>query len=139
MIQRVQTIYLLAGAIALGLLFIPLSIGISNPTSDGGMFADGILSTYDHVGLAALSALPALDFLTAIFLFSNRKLQMMVTGIGTLLASVMGGVFAFLVMSHSAQVSIGAAMPLVALICGYLAFRNIKKDEEIVRSSDRLR
>lgn len=138
MIQRIQTIYLLVATIVLGLLFIPLSIGSSAPATSG-MFADGILNTYDNSGLAAFSALPAFDFFIAIFLFANRKLQMMITAIGTLLSSVMGGVYAYLVMSNSAQIAVGAAMPLLALIFGYLAFRNIKKDEDIVRSSDRLR
>jgi Domain of unknown function (DUF4293) len=138
MIQRIQTIYLLVATIVLGLLFIPLSIGTSAPATNG-VFADGILNTYDNMGLTALNALPALDFLIAVFLFANRKLQMIVTSIGTLFSSMVGGVYAYLVMTNAAQIAIGAAMPLIALLCGYLAFRNIKKDEEIVRSADRLR
>jgi Domain of unknown function (DUF4293) len=138
MIQRIQTIYLVIAAVVLGLLFIPLSIGTSNP-APSGMFSDGILNTYDNMGLAALSAVPALDFLIAIFLFANRKLQMIVTSIGTLLSSVIGGIYAYLVMSNTAQIAVGAAMPLIALLCGFLAFKSIKKDEEIVRSADRLR
>ena len=138
MIQRIQSVYLLIASIALGLLFIPLSIGTSTPTPEG-MFSDGILNTYDNIVLIALNALPAIDFLTAIFLFANRKVQMIVTSMGTLLSSAVGGIYAYLVMNNAAQVALGAVMPLIALVCGYLAFRSIKKDEETVRSADRLR
>lgn len=138
MIQRIQTIYLLIATIVLGLMFLPLSIGTSAPTSEG-VFADGIFNSYDHVGFLALNAIPMLDYLMAIFLFTNRKIQMILTSIGSLFSSAFAGVCAYIVASSSAQIALGAAMPLLALLCGYLAFRNIKKDDKIVKSADRLR
>ena len=138
MIQRIQTIYLLIATIVLGLMFIPLSIGTTTPTSEG-IFADGIFNLYDNKGIMALNIIPMADYLIAIFLFANRKLQMILTSIGSLLSSAFAGVCAYIVTMDSAQIALGAAMPLLALLCGYLAFRNIKKDEKIVRSADRLR
>ena len=138
MIQRIQTIYLLIATIVLGLMFIPLSIGTATPTSEG-IFSDGIFNLYDNKGIMALNIIPMADYLIAIFLFANRKLQMILTSIGSLLSSAFAGVCAYIVTMDSAQIALGAAMPLLALLCGYLAFRNIKKDEKIVRSADRLR
>ncbi len=138
MIQRIQTIYLLLAAIVLGLLYLPLSIGTASPTPEG-IYADGIFNVYDNQMFLGLNLLPLLDYFTAIFLFGNRKVQLLITSIGSLFSSVLAGFYAYMVLHNSAQIAVGIAMPLLALLFGYLAFRNIKKDEEIVRSSDRLR
>ena len=138
MIQRIQTIYLLLAALVLGLLYIPLSIGTSAPSSEG-IYADGVFNLYDNQVFLGLNLVPLLDYFTAIFLFGNRKIQLLVTSIGSLFSSVLAGLYTYMVLNHSAQIAAGIAMPLLALLFGYLAFRNIKKDEEIVRSADRLR
>ena len=107
MIQRIQTIYLLIATIVLGLMFIPLSIGTTNPTSEG-IFSDGIFNLYDNKGLMALNIIPMADYLIAIFLFTNRKLQMILASIGSLLSSAFAGVCAYIVTMDSAQIALGA-------------------------------
>lgn len=138
MIQRIQTLYLLLAAIALGVMYLPLSIATAAPTVEG-LFADGVFNIFDNTLFVALNAVPLLDYFAAIFLFSKRKIQMLITSVGTLFSAILSGFYGYTILTNTAQVGIGIAMPLLAILFGFLAFRNIKKDEEIVRSSDRLR
>ena len=163
MLQRIQTLYLLAVALTAALfLFLPISIyKVKQP--DG----NELLIKYDSWGLHQLPAktgaphivettLPVTVTafliiacaLLSVFLFKRRRLQLMLGNLNMLLLSGLVGLVFFYadnkvkIITGEAPFSItylGAYLPALSLILTFLANKAIKKDEELVRSADRIR
>ncbi|WP_100615985.1 DUF4293 domain-containing protein [Confluentibacter citreus] len=136
MLQRIQTIYLLiAFIISGGLIFIfpiwKLNDGVE-------VFAtSSILISCLFFGSAILS-------LIAIFMFKNRKLQFVLGRLAIILNFFLLGFFVYqsLTVSGEAEASekgIGMFLPIVSIVFLALANKAIKKDEDLVKSVDRLR
>lgn len=149
MIQRIQTVFLFLASCLSGAQFLlPYErTDAGNPAATLPAFSDGVFNPLDNPGLAGLSALAALVSIAAVFLYKNRPLQARITG-GALLSSVL--LLALLAFSMyqiagaipaggSVQYQAGLALPVLALICQWLAGRAIRKDEALVKSMDRLR
>ena len=75
-----------------------------------------------------------------IFMFKDRKMQMRLCLLG-LLVSVLILVLYFLDMKKiiSATPALWAVLPVAVIAGYYMAFRNIRKDEKLVKSLDKLR
>lgn len=93
----------------------------------------------------AILAITATFTLLNIFIYSKRTLQMrtllwcMIVLVGYY---IVGGIFSWRLcqeMDFSCRPTFFAALPLVSIILDYLAFRAIRKDDNLVRSLDRLR
>lgn len=149
MIQRIQSIYLLAAAAALALQFaLPYATAPADSlAATAAIFADGKFSPTDNTGLLVLSVLGIGLALVAIFWFKNRSSQIKIAGLCTtsaILTAVLA-VFACLNLGKNlpegSVVSYGAggALPMLAAIFSWLAQRAIGADEAKVRSMDRLR
>ncbi|GAA4271263.1 DUF4293 domain-containing protein [Aquimarina gracilis] len=136
MLQRIQTIYLLLAAGVSAALPVFLPYGID---SDGvELFAK---EDFFLLGLFAGSAV--LSFI-AIFLFKNRQLQFVLGRINILLNFILLGVFVYwsLTVSGETKVSekgIGMIIPIISIVLLVMANKAIKKDENLVKSVDRLR
>ncbi|MBQ0733600.1 DUF4293 domain-containing protein [Aquimarina celericrescens] len=136
MLQRIQTIYLLlAAAVSAGLcLFLPYGID----KNDLELFAkEDFFLLGMFMGSAILS-------LIAIFLFKNRQLQFVLGRINILLNFILLGVFVYwsLTVSGETKVSekgIGMIIPIISIVLLVLANKAIRKDENLVKSVDRLR
>jgi glucan phosphoethanolaminetransferase (alkaline phosphatase superfamily) len=95
--------------------------------------------------LTILVILVAVLSLITIFLFKNRKLQLLLSGILTGLICVLLLVsfyYSYSVMSKydaSLVPGVKMALPFLQLIFSVLAYRGIKKDDRLVKSYDRLR
>lgn len=150
MIQRIQTVYLFLAALGLGSqFFLPYAAAPAGSVTDAAAtFSDGVFDLKDRTGLLVSTAIAAILAAAAIFLFKNRSLQSRVTSIGSfataLLAILLAAQFFFLMKETGAQMNgvryqAGLAMPAVAAVLLWLANRNIRKDESLVRSMDRLR
>lgn len=162
MLQRIQSIYLLL-AVACSVFCMCMPIGyfnyddggevaraaslynlcVSVPSAEGdGQFAHTFTP---WVALFVVLALVATMHTLAIFLFKRRALQMRLTNLANLVIIgyyIAGVVFVLMANNGSGtsfRPTIWCALPLVALIFGYMAFRAILKDEMLVRSLDRLR
>lgn len=141
MIQRIQTVYLIAGALALAALLLVDSIW-SGPAADMyGWFTPAVLIS---AGLAALSGI------VAVFLYKDRPRQKQVVVVAQVLVLVhaillYGGLYAAGTLSVRTPdgVSIervaGLILPILAYLLFALARRGVQKDIELVRSMDRLR
>ncbi|MDR0412794.1 MAG: DUF4293 domain-containing protein [Dysgonamonadaceae bacterium] len=121
MIQRIQTIWLLAGAIIASLLlFVP---ALEQKNVD-------LLLKAGSGGVVVLSII-------AVFLYKNRPLQVKLCyGILVLL------ILSCLVLFLSGTTVAGKwpiVLPFISGIFNILAIRAIKKDEKLIRSLDRLR
>ncbi len=149
MIQRIQTLWLLAAVAAVtasfALPFMQAPDGDSARTVSA--LADGALTPTDNPGLLGLSVLGTITALAAIFLFKNRPLQgrlaMAGAGIGVLLLGLailaINMARAEMPQQANAGIGVGVVLPaLYGLFC-WLAARAIRRDEALVRSMDRLR
>jgi glucan phosphoethanolaminetransferase (alkaline phosphatase superfamily) len=146
MIQRIQTIFLaLAAATGFGVLALPFAkTGQAVQTSS--LFADAAYSATDHIGLMVLFAVAGALAVASLLMFTNRPLQAKLCRFG-IIANVMGLILAIVlfwqdgIMQQGNEVNddAGAYLPFVFLIFGILALRYIQKDDNLVKSMDRLR
>lgn len=136
MIQRIQTVYLLlAAAVSGGLIFV---FNLWTTVEEVKFFAiDNNIYFGMFIGSAVLS------FIT-IFMYSNRKSQFVMGRLNILLNLILLGFFVYqsLNLSGEALVSekgIGMLLPILSIVLLVLANKAIKKDEDLVKSVDRLR
>jgi hypothetical protein len=155
MIQRIQTIYL---AVAAVLLVIPtvFNLNWASLESEAGAFVLSSVSinrtgaTTEVVEsafpIAAAIALALLATVYAIMQYKNRKFQMKLAQAASALnMAIVVVVFLYadkmsgLADGSSVSYSPTLAILLVNVVLCFLAYRGIKKDDELVRSADRLR
>jgi hypothetical protein len=156
MIQRIQTLYMsVAGFGCLALLFIPVTKYISDAKGTyefymTGMKLIGDIPTVVNFWLTfplLLLVLASLILLVgAIFLYKKRQLQIWFVNIAFLLHIVLILLLFVYYINHfeslfdtKPQYQIGIFIPILSLVCIILASRAIRKDEALVKSSDRLR
>ncbi|WP_108866698.1 DUF4293 domain-containing protein [Aquimarina aquimarini] len=135
MLQRIQTIYLLLATIISGGLWVYLPYGLDQNGLE--LFAIGnpfLLALF--IGSAVLSFI-------SIFLFRNRKLQFVLGRINILLNFILLGVFVYWSLTlpggSDPVKGIGKFIPIISIVLLVMANKAIKKDEDLVKSVDRLR
>ena len=137
MIQRIQTVYLLIALVILGALpyVFPLFT-----MSDGKEFR--FMSDSFYTVLFGLSTTLTL---ISILYFKKRQHQFVLNRLTIILNLILLGLFVYRSLNLSGetvQVSekgTGMFLPIVAIVFLALANRAIKKDEDLVKSADRLR
>ena len=135
MLQRIQTIYLfLAALVSAGLIFV-FDLWKENGEP---------VYAQDEPSVLALFGLSALLSLVTIFLYKNRKLQFVLGRVNIILNLILLGLFVYwsLNVSGESKISekgIGMVIPIVSIVLLVLANKAIKKDEDLVKSVDRLR
>lgn len=138
-IQRVQSIYLLVAAIIGSTLFgLPFATAPAQPE---GMLVDGAFDINDHIALIILTIVVVLLSFVTIFLYNNRVLQMNLGKLNIVLLLGLLGLagYLFYTLPVATSLGLGLIVPVVVFVLILLANRNIKKDEKLVRSADRLR
>ncbi len=152
MIQRIQSLYLFL-TILLSTLFLSgdylmfinssgahAGLGITGLTGFPSPGFNGLVWYIVTVAVAAAAGLA----LFSIFLFRKRILQTRLTvysGVLTLLAAIAMAAFIFSAISEQAKplFCFRSVLPLLNLVLLFLAYRSIRKDEDLVKSLDRLR
>lgn len=164
MIQRIQTVYLIAAILVLsGMWFFPIAEVSFEESSIQFYLTQNTATAFDltfdlpgawpiAVGVAILCVLALATMLD----FKNRKRQLMlckttlgllpVLAVGAFLnawqaievtmeaSSALGGL-----VSGSGGYGFAPVLPLVAMVFVFLALKGIQKDEALIRSMDRLR
>ncbi|MCT4699740.1 DUF4293 domain-containing protein [Tenacibaculum haliotis] len=145
MIQRKQSIYLLiAGIISAGLTTVfslwtnsqnNLPIYIVDLFSGGSLLEKIIPVSFFTSALLSIVTL---------FLFKNRQLQFVLGRLNILINLFLLGVLIYLSQTLSGEASvsekgIGMLFPIIVILLLVLANKAIKKDEDLVKSVDRLR
>jgi len=136
MLQRIQTVYLLLSALALGALYLWFPV-----VTD----ADGVLVIEKNEPLLlGLMAGSVLLTLVSIFNFKKRQLQFVLNRLNIILNFVLLGVFVYRSLSISggtlvSEKGIGVLIPIISIVFLVLANKAIKRDEDLVKSVDRLR
>ena len=150
MIQRIQTLYLLAVvALGIALIWLPVvqlvtpeeatELQIWELSAIGGAPLQGLW------GLLLTTALIPLLALIDIFLFKKRLVQARLNIFTVLLCLGYYGVLAIYIWL--AKMSLGvdwhilpwASFPLICMVLTLMATRRILKDEALVRAADRIR
>lgn len=136
MIQRIQTIYLFIAFLLSGVLIFFVSLW-DNESGKSFYVEEVILALALFLASAAVS-------LITIFLYNNRKLQFVLGRVNILLNFLLLGVFVYwsLMVPGEMQISekgIGIFVPVLTIVFIVLANKAIKKDEDLVKSADRLR
>ena len=141
MIQRIQTIWLFLAAIA-GFFLTKL------PLYEGSTGAVPVTYTAtESLLLFALTIVAALLAFVSIFLFKNRKQQMRFSLLGMLLSIMLTGLVVYMFDSFKtanpgftkSSYSWGALLPVAMIIFFIMAWSNMRKDEKLIKSLDRLR
>ncbi|MEN3324289.1 DUF4293 domain-containing protein [Mariniflexile soesokkakense] len=136
MLQRIQTVYLLIAAIiSAGLIFV-LHLWVTN--------ADVIVYAKDNLLYLSMFLGSALLSIITIFKYKNRKSQFMLGRLNIILNFILLGFFVYQSLNVSGETAvsekgIGMLLPIVSIVLLALANKAIKKDEELVKSVDRLR
>jgi hypothetical protein len=156
MIQRIQTLFLSVAIIACALLFFfPIATYQNEIQGTYKLFATGMKYMDQQTSINFWATFPMLFLLSAsillslaaIFTFKKRKLQLLFVNIN-ILFTIAFVAFIFLFYSDhffreivKAQPSyqFGGFIPLISLVFLILAFRAIRKDEALIKSTDRLR
>jgi Na+-transporting NADH:ubiquinone oxidoreductase subunit NqrB len=143
MIQRIQSLLLLFSTLLSALLlYLPVYELISVPDNVSVVTRFTIMSSALLVILNG--GIGILSFF-AIFLYRTRNIQIRMCNLALLLSCVLIGLLFFVAdtMSTSMNQKIhylyGSYIPLIQVLIIFLATRAIKRDENLIRSADRLR
>ncbi len=158
MIQRVQSVFLAIVVVCMVCTFFFPVLKKTNPTKGTTVelsytqmtftAADKTQKTTPTFYMAILAALAAATSVFSISSFKKRLLQMKLGLLNSLLmASILGLTMYFISQGESfiglnigyKSFHVGFYLPLVALVCNIVANRYIRKDERLVRESDRMR
>ncbi|WP_289063266.1 DUF4293 domain-containing protein [uncultured Zobellia sp.] len=136
MIQRIQTVFLLVVVLVAGVL--PFWVNLWSDAEGNEIFAK------NDVFISGAFYVSALLALIAIVLFKNRKNQFVINRLNMILNLFLLGFFVYRSLNLSGEISvsekgIGMLIPIISIVFLVLANRAIKKDEDLVKSVDRLR
>jgi hypothetical protein len=137
MIQRIQTIYLFLAFVVTGILpfFIPLW-SMNNGTD--------FLFMQDQVYVILFGLSTTLTLLSIVS-YKKRQNQFVIGRLNIILNLILLGLFVYRSLNLSGETlavsekGIGMFLPVVAIVLLVLANKAIKKDEDLVKSVDRLR
>ena len=136
MIQRIQTLYMMLSIVAVMVLYFVFP---SLENADGTIILDN--SDPLILGLLGLSVLLTL---ISILKFKKRQQQFVLNRLTIILNFVLLGVFVYRSLTISGETSvsekgIGMLLPVISIVFLVLANKAIKRDEDLVKSVDRLR
>ena len=143
MIQRIQTIYLIFTSIVSGGLIFIFNLW---KVAEKKIFIVDLFSQESiqlkMIPVAFLAS--SILAIVTIFLFKNRQLQFVLGRINILINLFLLVLLIYLSLTVSGEASvsekgIGMFLPILAILLLVLANKAIKKDEDLVKSVDRLR
>lgn len=135
MIQRIQSIYLSLAFIVMAVL--PFVFPLWNENNKEIYFMTNILYTV-FFGLSTTLAI------TSLLSFKKRQHQFVLNRLNIILNLILLGLFVYRTLNLSGgatapEKGIGMFLPIATILLLVLANRAIKKDEDLVKSVDRLR
>ncbi|OIV39654.1 DUF4293 domain-containing protein [Flavobacterium johnsoniae] len=138
MIQRIQTVYLLLTFVVTGVLMFFMPLWTLN-TGKAFYFMQDQLYTV-ILGLSTMLTI------VSIISYKKRQNQFVMGRLNIILNLILLGLFVYRSLNLSGETvnavsekGIGMFLPIVAIVLLVLANKAIKKDEDLVKSVDRLR
>lgn len=139
MIQRQQTLWLLLSTIAATLSFLfPFVSG--KEVLKTNLLADKVVDAGSNFFLLILTGCSLILSTVIIFLYKNRRQQIWLCVTGILLSLLI--IFLYILQMNKLVkpiLALSCVFPVFMLLGYYMAFRNIRKDEKLVKSLDKLR
>jgi len=163
MLQRIQSVYLFIAVLCVTAMFLSAfnTFNFNEIEFNFSLFGVHQVKGQPNLNFSAsaytLILICAIFFvvnINSIFLFKNRKKQIRMVGLGILILATFSVAEFFFANYHQSKIAeilnidtvkiqinygIGTLMPILALLMNFLAIRAIKKDEEFIRSADRVR
>jgi len=147
MIQRIQTIFMLAAGMLIGSLYVQkfADIIVNNELHIFNAFgiSKGEELIFSGLPLMIFIGLIAVLHLVAIFLYKKRILQIRILVFSIILMLGLFGMFFYFTYASfdDAKIAfkVAVVLPIASIILDWLAIRAIGKDEAMVRSLDRIR
>jgi hypothetical protein len=136
MIQRIQTLYMLLAFLLVGVL--PFFIPLWNT-------AEGPFYFMQDITYTAMVGLNVSLLLVSILFYKKRQHQFVLNRLNMIIMLILLGLFVYRSLNVSggtaavSEKGIGIYLPLISIVLLALANKAIKKDEELVKSVDRLR
>jgi hypothetical protein len=135
MLQRIQTIYMTIAILLMGALYLWFPA-----LTDGDTV---IIDRNEPLVFGVIFGAMAFIVL-AILSFKKRQLQFVLNRLSIILNFVLLGVFVYRALSISGETlvsekGIGGLIPIISIVFLVMANKAIKKDEDLVKSVDRLR
>lgn len=136
MIQRIQTLYMLLAFLLVGVL--PFFIPLWNT-------AEGPFYFMQDITYTAMVGLNVSLLLVSILFYKKRQHQFVLNRLNMIIMLILLGLFVYRSLNVSggtaavSEKGIGIYLPLISIVFLALANKAIKKDEELVKSVDRLR
>lgn len=137
MLQRIQTIYLFLAILVAGILPFFLPLFILSSGTEMFFMKNMVYSTLFGLSLT-LSLLSILSY-------KKRQNQFVINRLNMILNLILLGLFVYRSLNVSGETvmvsekGIGMFLPIVVIVLLVLANKAIKKDEDLVKSVDRLR
>ena len=136
MIQRIQTVFLFVVILLTGVL--PFWVNLWSDANGEEIYAN------NEIMVSGIFYVSAVVAMIAILLFKNRKNQFVLNRLNMILNLFLLGFFVYRSLNLSGETSvsekgIGMLIPVFSIVLLVLANRAIKKDEDLVKSVDRLR
>jgi uncharacterized membrane protein len=143
MIQRIQSLYLLIAGIISGGLTLVFSLWSSEASITYALDLLSAEATLQKI-VPVLFYVSAILSVVTIFMYKNRKQQFVLGRINILTNLFLLGVLVYLSLTLSGETSvsekgIGMFLPVITIVLLVVANKAIKKDEDLVKSVDRLR
>lgn len=155
MVQRIQSLYLLLTSLLAGLFLSGTFLKFFNKSGSEffmnykGFWESGAAGNPQMINslipMSVIMVLIIILSVIAVFLFRKRKIQLKLAGAIVLLTTIFIGLMVYLIIratgEFQAELVPGYRMfiPVLILIFGILAYLGIRKDENLVKSLDRLR
>lgn len=154
MIQRIQTLYLLVADILLVALYLLPFAELTGKEGASYLFnLNGLVPGNTTNGEVLLNTWPLLAItglifalvVVVIFQYKNRPLQIKLSYLSAALLLILTGLIYFYVWKGNAVAGgnysfrLSSAFPLIAAILAWLATKGMIKDENLVKSIDRIR
>lgn len=136
MIQRIQSVYLLLVIIISGAL--PFFVTLWKDAEGAAVVAlDELIVFGMYIGSSALAII-------ALLAFKNRKLQFVLGRLNIILNFILLGLFVYWSLRVPGEMNIsekgiGMLLPIISIVFLVLANKAIMRDENLVKSVDRLR
>ena len=144
MIQRIQSVYLLLATLLSGGLVFLLNLWVD--ASGNNFFVADAFSSKNSIliVMSSLFFVSAIITLFTIFQYKNRKLQFVLGRLAILTNFILVGLLVYFSQNLSGETmvsekGIGLLIPIITIVLVALANKAIKRDEDLVKSVDRLR
>ncbi len=138
MIQRQQTLWLLLSSVAALLSYMfPF---VTGKATIKNVVTDRTITAGSEFILLVVTGISLILSTVIIFLYKNRKQQMQLCLIGMVVAAGLIILYILEVKKlTTGTLALSSVLPFLVLIGFFLAYRNIRKDEKLIKSLDKLR